>query len=293
MNKRLFLLPLIAVALAGCSIVNTTASEVALQYGGGPFDSVKFVQCTGPSTHATRDVNDTEYYAPLGQRDWSFGIGAGEDSPALTSATKDGQQISVTGTVKFTLNTSCVPWKDSTGRTWPGGRLQAFWELIGKKYNALPTDSDADLPSGWDAMLKNYLGAAVDRASDTEALNFGWQDLYTSATATTQWSQDVQNDIPRILNQLTLGTDLIHIDVVLLQKPGIQPQLQAGLASKQAAILRQQAAAVDEQAAKNFPGGVIGYEQYQQQQAVNAAIEGGKVKVLPVPQGTSVIVNGN
>jgi len=278
--------------MTACSIVNTTASQVALQYGGGPLDSVKFVRCTGPSTHATRDVNDTEYYAPLGQRDWSFGIGEGEDSAALTSATQDGQQISVTGTVKFTLNTDCTPWKDSTGRTWPGGRLQAFWELIGHKYNALPTDSDADLPSGWDDMLKNYLGAAVDRASDTAALNFGWQALYTSAKATTAWSQQVQSDIPKILSSLTLGTDIIHIDVVLLQKPGIQPQLQAGLASKQAAILRQQAAAVDENAAKNFPGGVPGYQAYQQQQALNQAIESGKVPILPVPEGSSIIVNG-
>jgi hypothetical protein len=283
----------VLAAVAACSIVNTTASQVALQYGGGPFDSVKFVQCTGPSTHGARDVNDTEYYAPLGQRDWSFGTGKGEDSPALTSATKDGQQISVTGTVKFTLNTSCVPWKDSTGRTWPGGRLQAFWELIGKKYDALPTDADADLPGGWDEMLKNYLGAAVDRASDTEALNFGWQDLYTSAQATTSWSTQVQQDIPRILNQLTLGTNLIDIDVVLLQKPGIQPQLQAGLSAKQAAVLRQQAAAVDEQAAKNFPGGVAGYQAYQEQQAVNQAITDGKVKIIPIPQGSPVVVGGN
>lgn len=293
MNKKLLvLLPIAAVALAACSIVNTTASQVALQYGGGPFDSKSFKDCTGPSTHQTRDVSDTFYYAPLGQRDYSFGIGRGEDTAALTSVTKDGQQISVTGTVKFTLNTDCTPWKDSTGRTWPGGRLQAFWELIGKKYDALPTDADSDLPAGWDDMLDNYLGAAVDRASDTEALNFGWQALYTSAAATTAWSQQVQTDIPKILNSLTLGTDLIHIDVVLLQKPGIQEQLQAGLASKQAAILRQQSAAVDEQAAKSFPGGVPGYQAYQQQQAVNQAIESGKVKVIPIPEGSSIVVQG-
>lgn len=280
------------VLLAACSHVNTNSSEVALQYGGGPFDSVKFVQCTNPGVHQARDPNDTEYYAPYGQRDWSFGIGAGEDSPALTSATKDGQSIQVTGTVKFTLNTSCAPWTDPTGKRWTGGRLEAWWELIGKKYNALPTDPDAELPAGWDAMLKNYLGAAVDRASDTEALNFGWQDLYSSAQATNEWSQQVQGDIPNILNALTLGTDIIHIDTVLLQKPGISPQLQAGLTAKQAATLRAQAAAVDEQAAKNFPGGVQGYQQYQQQQAINQAIQDGKVKVLPIPEGSSIVVNG-
>lgn len=284
--------PLTLLVLAGCSMVNTNSSEVALQYGGGPFDSVKFVQCTEPGTHETRDVNDDEFYFPTGQRDFTFSSDSGADSPPLTSVTKDGQQISVTGTVKFTLNTDCASWKDSTGKTWPGGKLQAFWELIGKKYSAVSDDPNADLPGGWDDMLRNYLGAAIDRADDQEALNFDWQDLYDQAAATTQWGKEVQNDIPSIVNQLTFGANIFTIDVVLLQKPDVQPALKDGLASKQAAILRQQAAEVDENAAKAFPGGIAGYESYQQQQAINQAIIAGKVQVLPIPQGSSVIVGG-
>lgn len=284
--------PLALLVLAGCSIVNTNSSEVALQYGGGPFDSVKFVQCTQPGTHEARDVNDDEYYFPTGQRDFTFSSAPGSDSPPLTSVTKDGQQISVTGTVKFTLNTDCAPWKDATGKTWPGGKLQAFWELIGKKYGAVSDDPDADLPSGWDDMLRNYLGAAIDRADDTEALNFNWLDLYSSAAATSEWGKEVQGDIPSIVNQLTFGADIFSINVVLLQKPGVQPELQQGLADKQAAVLRQQAAAIDQQAATNFPGGLPGYQAYQEQQAVNKAITDGKVQVLPIPQGSSVIVGG-
>lgn len=281
------------VTLAGCSIVNTTSSEIALQYGGGPFDSVKFVQCTPTGDRETRDVNDTEYYYPVGQHEWTFGSQAGADSPPLTSVTQDGQQISVTGTIKFTLNTDCSSWKDSTGKTWPGGKIQAFHELIDSNYHAAPTDGGQDMVEpAWNNLLGNYLGAAVDRADDTEALNFGWQDLYSSAKATTQWGSEVQGDIPSILNNLTFGADIFHIDAVLLQKPDIQPALKDGLASKQAAVLRQQAAAVDQNAAKSFPGGITGYQAYQEQQAINQAILNGKVQVIPVPQGSPVIVGG-
>lgn len=289
---------LIMLAVVACSHVNTTSSEVALQYGGGPFDSVKYVQCTEPGIHQARDPNDTEYYFPLGQRDFAIGTGAGEDSPALTSVTQDGQQVSVTGQIKFTLDTSCTDWPknapdNKTGRDWPGGKLQAFFELICRQQNCVSTDPNAELPAGWDVVLRNYVGAAVDFASDQETLKFGWQKLYSDATATQQWSADVQKQIPAVLNRLTLGTNIFTIDTVLLQKPGIQPQLQAGLANVQAAQLRQQAAAVDERAAKSFPGGVPGYQAYQEQQAVNQAIEQGKVKVIPIPTGSGIIINPN
>lgn len=70
----------------------------------------------------------------------------------------------------------------------------------------------------------------------------------------------------------------------------IAPQLQNGLTDKEAASLAAQAAEVDKQAAAQFPGGVAGYQAYRQQQAINEAIKSGKVQILPVPQGTSVIV---
>jgi len=45
-------------------------------------------------------------------------------------------------------------------------------------------------------------------------------------------------------------------------------------------------------AAANFPGGIAAYQQFQQQQAVNDAIRSGNVKVLPVPQGSPIILPG-
>jgi hypothetical protein len=293
-KKRVLALVLGVVALiltvTGCSIGNTTASEVALQYGSGPFDSKTFVACVAPGTRSIDDVNDDHYYYPQGQRDFTFSAQPGSDSAQLTSTTKDAQQINVSGTVKFTLNTDCNPFKDPTGKDWPGGKIQMFHELIASKYNAAPTDGGQKMNDSWDQLLRNYIGAAIDRATDNEALKYGYLELYTDTAKKAAWEKDVLGQIPGIVNTLTQGVDMFKIDAVLLQKPDIAPNLQQGLTEKQAAELRALAADVDKQAAVSFPGGVPGYQAYQQQQAINQAIKDGKVQVLPVPYGSSLNV---
>ncbi|MFB9909307.1 hypothetical protein [Allokutzneria oryzae] len=291
MRTRRIAVPLIAAAvlLTGCSIANPTSSEVSLQYGNGSFDSRNFVECENDLDFS--DVNDDHYYYPAGQRDFTFGDGDGIDSSPLTSTTQDAQEVKVTGTVKFTLNTDCAEFTDPTGKKWPGGKLQMFHELIAYKYDAAPTEGGKQMKPGWTSLLRNYVGAALDRATDNEALKYPWQKLYTDAAAKAQWERDVLAQLPSVLKTLTLGVDLITVNSVLLQKPSIQPALVQGLTDKQAAELRSQAADVDKQAAANFPGGIAGYQAYQQQQAVNEAIKSGKVQVLPVPQGSPIIVS--
>jgi hypothetical protein len=278
------------LAVTACSIADPTASEVALQYGGGPLDSKVWVSCT-TGERATHDINDVHYYYPVGQRDFTFGDGQGLDSAALTSTTSDSQEIKVSGTVKFTLNTSCEPFKDPSGKQWPGGVLQWFHETVALKYNAAPTDGGQQMTDGWDALLRNYVGAALDRATDNEALKYPWQKLYADTGSKAQWEKDVLAQLPAILRTLTQGVDVIQINTVLLQKPAISGALQSGLTDKQAAELRAAAADVDKQAAANFPGGIPGYQAYQQQQAVNQAIKDGKVQVLPIPMGSGINLN--
>lgn len=291
MTKRLSaLIAGVVLVLTGCSIANPTSSEVSLQYGAGPFDSRKFVECE--DARDVSDVNDDHYYYPKGQRDFTFGHDQNLDSAALTSTTSDSQEIQVQGTVKFTLNTSCEPFTDPSGKVWPGGKMQMAHELILFKYNAAPVDGGEPMPKGWSEFLRAYVGAALDRATDNEALKYPWQKLYADTAAKAQWEKDVLAQLPEILKGLTQGVDLITINSVLLQKPSIQPALVTGLTDKQAAELRAQAADVDKQAAANFPGGIPGYQAYQQQQAVNEAIKSGKVQVIPIPAGSPVIVGG-
>lgn len=282
----------VVLAAAGCSIANTTASEVALQYEGGPFDSKAYYACIPSATREVNDAEDTHYYYPSGQRDFTFGDGKGTDSAALTSTTKDGQEIKVSGTIKFTLNTSCTPFKDPSGKTWPGGVLQFFHELIGSKYGAANEDGGQSTNDGWTQVMRNYVGAALDRATDNEALNYEWRKLYSDTATKSRWEKDVLRQLPSVLKSLTQGVDVFKINAVLLQKPGIPAKLADGLTEQQAAQLRASAVDIDKQAAANFPGGIEAYQRYQQQQAINEAIKSGKVKILPVPQGSPVIVDG-
>jgi hypothetical protein len=286
--RRITVLAAAVAATAGCSIANTTASEVALQYEAGPLDSRTYYSCVPGGTREVNDVNDDHFYYPAGQRDFTFGTGDAVDMAALTSTTSDAQEISVSGTVKLTLTTDCSEFKDPTGKTWPGGKLQFFHELIASKYE--PSTEAGQLPVKWRELLANYVGASLDRATDNEALKYGQMQLYTDTAKKAQWEQDVLKQLPEILKSLTQGVDLFTINAVLLQKPSVQQKIVDGLTDVRAAELRNQAAEVDKQAAANFPGGIAGYQAYQQQQAINQAIKDGKVSVLPVPQGSPIIV---
>ena len=167
-----------------------------------------------------------------------------------------------------------------------------FHELIANKFGAAPTEGGEPMPDGWKTLLRNYLLAAIDRAVDQEALKYGYADLYSNVERKAAWEQDVLKQIPEILKSLTQGVDLITINSVLLQKPQVPGQIVAGYADKQAAELRAQAVEIDKTAAAQFPGGIAGYQAYQQQQAVNQAIKDGKVQVIPIPAGSPVIVGG-
>lgn len=280
------------VAVTGCSIANTNGAEAALHYEDGWLAEGKaFEFCVPANTYETGGVHDRNLYYPAGQRDFTFNGNKGSDMAPLTSATKDSQEITVSGTVKFTLNVDCKEFKDSSGKVWPGGKLQMFHELIGNNYGAFNEEGGLPTNDGWQQMLANYVGAAIDRATDNEALKYNLLDLYSNADVKAAWEKDVLDQLPKILNSLTQGMDLFRINSVLLQKPGVAPKIADGLSEQQAAKLRAQAVDIDKQAAANFPGGIEAYQAYQQQQAVNEAIKSGKVQVLPVPQGSPVIVS--
>lgn len=280
-----------ALALTSCSIANTNGAEAALHYEDGWLaEGRAFEFCAPVNTYETGGVHDRNLYYPAGQRDFTFNGNEGSDMAPLTSATRDSQEISVSGTVKFTLNVDCEEFKDSSGKVWPGGKLQMFHELIGNNYQAFNTEGGQPTNAGWRRMLANYVGAAIDRATDNEALKYQLLDLYSNADVKAAWERDVLDQLPRILNALTQDMDLFKINAVLLQKPGVAPKIADGLSEQQAARLRADAVEIDKQAAANFPGGIQAYQAYQQQQAVNEAIKNNKVQVIPIPQGSPVIV---
>lgn len=296
MNKKIITLAVAAAAvLTACSTVSTNASEIALQYGGGTWDSANFVACYDSGFKSTTNSpSDTYKYYPIGQRDFSFGDdkNAGLDSAALTATTKDTQTIRVTGTVKFTMNISCKKFKDPTGKTWEGGTAQYFHELYGDKDHAYNDEGGTAFGDNWSKMLRQFMGFAVDREVDDGSVKLTLNELVTSDVKKDEWERSVQSALPDTLKALTGGVEIFRVTEVLLQRPNVSSSFASAQDEKAAAAVRAETAEIDKKTASSFPGGIAAYQAYLQQQAVNEAIKSGKVQVLPVPQGSPIIVGG-
>jgi hypothetical protein len=139
-------------------------------------------------------------------------------------------------------------------------------------------------------MLLTYIKDPVDRTLDDQSLGFEWQQLATDGESKAQWEKQVVETLPQFMLQQSGGSEFFRIDGVLLQKPVVPTDLTDGILAQQRAQLNADAANIDKRTAEQFPGGIQGYLDYQQQLAVNEAIRGGKVQVIPVPQGVGVNV---
>lgn len=282
------------MAVTACSSVSTTGSTVALQYSAGPFDTKAYEKCWSENQKSlSNDPADDYFYYPAGQRDFDFGgDGNGKDAAALTSTTRDGQELKISGVVKFELNTDCAEYKDAKGKVWKGGVLQYMHETFTAQRGAYG-DEDGTMNDAWKKFLTAYLGAAVDRAVDNSSLNYNWQDLYQNPDIKAKWESTVKGDVESIVKTLTQDAPIFQVKAVVLQKPDVGDGLKRGLSEKQEAILKSEAAKMGEEAGKNFPGGLPAYLNYLREQAINKAIENGQVKVIPIPQGSPVIVGSN
>lgn len=72
----------------------------------------------------------------------------GADEGAILVNTKNNVQMLVEGSITFTLNESCTPYKDKQGVFYPGGILQKFHDTIGKSHQMYASDG-GDEPGWW------------------------------------------------------------------------------------------------------------------------------------------------
>lgn len=283
------------LAVAGCSISSPTPQNLGLNYSDGPFEGRKFVSCNVSGERNSDGAFNDHYYYPKGQRTFTFSTDEGADSGPLSVSTRDSVELIARGTVTFHLNTSCEEYTDSDGRTWPGGRIQKFHEQYGSKsYNGHPAYSEDENEDnggeGWDGFVAVYVRDVVENAMDTNGASYPWPDLYSNSEVRGKWEKAVVESVPGLIER-QLGGDLLVVDSILIQKPDVPKALRAELENNEAAQLAAKTAKTNIEAAKGFPGGLTAYQAYQQALAVNDAIKSGKVKVLPIPQGSSVIVD--
>jgi hypothetical protein len=284
--------------MAGCSVADPNPSEVALEYNGGPFSNQQFLDCVTPGTRDVTGPNDQFYYYPHGTRTYNFAGAPGQPAPgadegAILVNTKNNVQMVVTGSITFTLNESCTPFTDKNGHTWPGGMLQKFHDTIGRSHNMYAKESNADFGgnNGWGQGLNLYLGGPASKALNNSGLAYNWQDLYSNLQARNQFVAAAEADIKTLITQQA-GDDFFLIQNVQVDQPQPPQSTIDQMTALQDQLIQNQQADQAQRLASSFPGGINGYLDYQQKQAVNKAIADGRVQVLPIPFGSSVIVNG-
>lgn len=289
---------LAALTLAGCSVADPNPSEVGLKYNGGSFSNQQFLGCIAPGTRDVSGPSNSLFYYPHGTRTYNFAVGsdgrpaAGADEGAILVNTKNNIQMRVTGSITFTLNESCEPFTDSNKHFWPGGMLQKFHDTIGRSHNMFATDTGADFSaqSGWGTGLNLFLGGPAGKALNNAGLAYNWQDLYGNLDLRNAFVRAAEADIKALIKQQA-GDDFFLIQNVQVDQPEPPDSTIEQMNTLQNQALANQTAQQTQQLAANFPGGLQGYQQYQQQLAVNQAIKDGHVPVLLIPQGSPIMAN--
>lgn len=273
--------PIAALTLTGCTVTSNAPDQAAVVYDGGPFSSVEFDSCVNPSARQFSAPTDSKYQYPAGQRTYVFDNAQkdGEpvgDSPSYTAPSKDQIMLTVTGQMRFQLNTS-----DCTV-------LQKFHEEIGRKYGS---GDDAQ----WGKLLSVYLSQPLNRAITDATQQFGWADLYSNIDGASQrWEAKVKELLPAYIKQATGGEYFTNLDVTL-QKPAVSPEMQASIENVAKAIQDNRAQQERNTQVQSEAEGLAPLRAVfnNDPNALNVylAIKSGKLTgVLPIPGGSPVIV---
>lgn len=295
-----------AVLLTGCSSYDNGPDQVSLHYGGGMIESNSYKGCASESQRSLMEgPGDVFYTYPAGQRNYTFANG-GESGP-LTVVTKDNVTMTVPGIATFELNTDCA---DNVSTI-----LRSFHENIGLKYDAFIDDNAGPNGSdqGWVLMLNDYVGKQLDRAADSAAKKYTWRELYTDAAKKAEFEREVATTVPVFVKQLAGGDYFKNWSILINSLTPPENVVQA-LNDEQASIAEAKAketraiadaraaeakanaevevqkalARASEEEAKAMENiiAVLGIDGYIKLKA----IQDGRVEILPIPEGSSVIV---
>lgn len=264
-KKTIILAACAAVALTGCASADTESDQVALVYSGGSFDARTFKSCVGSSKLEWQGMGDTVYYYPAGQRTYAFDRHEGSDTGPLTAPTKDLINLTVTGGLRFELNTSC-------------DKLREFHEKIGRK-------------DEWKVILKTYLENPLNRAITEATQGFNWLELYSDPVKKAEWEKKVLELLPGFIKQDT-GSDYFGQFRLTLQKPELPQELNDSLLRLQKAIQDTAAQTEENKRLASVVDGtraqieMLGPDNY----VLLEAIKSGRVTFMPIPAGSPVMV---
>jgi hypothetical protein len=278
-----------AIPATACSVATPDTSQAALHYSAGPFSSQTFENCVTPGTRQVNGASD--FYYPNGRRTLDFTGGPGSELQPLKVTTRNAEgttEVTIRGVVTFSLNTDCQPWVDDDGRRYQGGVFQAFHDRIGRANNAFAKDGGDPQPDSWTNIVTLYVGGATEKALDNEGLAYDFMQLKNDAKLINELQTRAEKLLPDLLNTQAGGPFFV-IHNIQIQSVDIPDGLRQAQEQAQAAKLRETATQVDTRAAKDYPGGVIGYDQHQLTAAIIKALNEGRG--IPVPYGT--VIDGN
>lgn len=283
------------ITMSGCSNVSTPANEVAVHVAGYmmiPTDE-KVVDCVKASTVQWDGPGDNYYKYPDGERTYKFAIDKDADGKPV-SIIKGNIPLTITGVVSFKLNTDC-------------DTLKKFHSLIGSKswggQPAYLNDGDA----GWNVMLDTYIEQAIQSSATAASAQIkeDYLSIYNGA-GRSALEAAMQKLLPVYVESLSGGKYFTDFRIAV-NKPTIDRQdILDAIASKtvselqnEAQIQKNTAVITEIQSIKNLVAvlGQQGYIDYvknqlskQQIDLLSQAITNGKVQILPVPTGSSMVI---
>ena len=195
---------MLVFSMSSCSLTADDAADPAyrtLRYEGGDVGGSKFKECVKEGDKLAS--NDAFYSYPNTQRQdkWdsaNFQQGAkSADYGDMELAAQGGVSVNMKVTVPFFLNTSCETI-DVDGKSYPGGAIQVFHELIGKTRNAYfdpTTDGNGSYGSGWLWAMDTYLSNCVTSTLTPEIRKRDAETLWLNDSVRQDISDSIDEDI--------------------------------------------------------------------------------------------------
>jgi len=180
------------VAVVGLRQQRVNEAEIGVYYTDGPFEGQHFDRILEPGDSAWI-YNDHVYKMPARQITWITGPGEDADAPALTFTAQGGEQMVMTLTTRFELNTTLDhgegPFKD-----FFTGICQSFdcWE---GSINNNPGNDE-----GWNRMLNMIVGNPQIAAAKNLGLAYEAESLRYSTETREEFASAFADEFERLMS---------------------------------------------------------------------------------------------
>jgi hypothetical protein len=204
-----------ALAMTGCT-VSTPSDGTLVHKGGGIIEAADPKGCVSSASRELEKPGDGYYLYHTNQRTYAFDTSydanaakedgyVGPDGPAIGVISKDGQPLTISGTVTFNLNTDCDV-------------LQRFHDQVGNKEHAYFDDTDRT-PVGFRTVLNKYMRPSLDATLDRIAKQYDWRQLYSDVSIKDAMNTEVNAKIASLVNDRFQGKDefFVNFSALILQ----------------------------------------------------------------------------